>query len=81
MSDLEAEVARLRAENERLRAEPRRDEHAGQLNAGIMAQAASARREASAYQAIQMQGLEASVGEVTETSLEAARRVLRDMGL
>lgn len=83
MSDLEAELARLRAENERLRAEqaPRRDEYAGLLNAGLAAQAASARREASAYQAIQMQGLEASVGEITPTSLDAAERVMRDMGL
>ncbi len=84
MSELEQEVARLRAENERLRQEqtqPRYDEQKTRMDSGLSRLAAHANREAQSYRLIQAQGLEANVGEVTLLARDAAEAVMHDMGL
>lgn len=79
--ELQAELARLRAENERLRAVELNPEHRAKLDSGLARVAQHAEREAGQYRQIQMNGLTANIGNPPDIAYDAAAVVLQDMGL
>ena len=74
--DERAELDRLRAENQALRAQTR-----STVDGGLSRLAQHAQRESALYARIQQGGLEVTGGDMYDSAYDAATIVMREMGL